>query len=109
MDVLFLMEFKGDEKVLDSKQASSILFKTHAKGICPILIRPFSCIINIFLTTGIGDLKLNKSGIEKKLEVEQYKFSLLNKKFADDVQNEQRKYEVGLGQRKDFFRFCFTR
>lgn len=42
----------------------------------------------------LRDLKLNKSGIEKKLEVEQYKFSLLNKKFADDVQNEQRKYEV---------------
>merc|ERR1719397_627097 len=40
----------------------------------------------------IRNLKLNKSGIDKKLEVELYKYNLLTKKFAEDVQNEQRKY-----------------
>jgi len=42
----------------------------------------------------IRNLKLNKSAIEKKLEVELYRFNLLTKKYAEDVQNEQSKYNV---------------
>jgi len=39
-------------------------------------------------------LNMKQSSIEKELEVEQWKYSVLSKKFVEDVQNEQRKYEV---------------
>jgi len=42
----------------------------------------------------LRELNIKHSGIEKELEVEQWKYSELSKKFVEDVQNEQRKYEV---------------
>lgn len=42
----------------------------------------------------LRELNMKHSGIEKELEVEQWKYGVLSKKFVEDVQNEQRKYEV---------------